>query len=300
MFEKAFTHLFYLSKRHTLTDVYMSRQGYLILHDQRTGAAVYYFSLEDGYLRYYESAQCKEPQGELLLSGSKINVKAHKRQDGIPNSFYVETRKVFVRERTYTLGNPIRLELSAHTNDERQDWGRALFSWQRYYWRDPSQDVELVGLADAELARRILSEIVEHLYPNSTQPHFTSLGMRSQSIGQLTTHQPRRRYSIHSKKSFARPVVSSYNCASAIALQPFKYIQKNVIALQRSITMSYTTSPSSKASTASSSSPTSDNNQETTTKPCKSSIVTTDDHAHNNLYMDKFCAAPNRSIGTCC
>nr|CCA16640.1 conserved hypothetical protein [Albugo laibachii Nc14] len=277
----------------------MSRQGYLILHDQHTGAFVYYFSLEDGYLRYYESAQYKVPRGELLLSGSKINVKAQKRQDGTPNSFFVETRKVFVRERTYTLGNPIRLELSACTNDDRQDWGRALFSWQRYYWREPDQIDELHGLADDEKTRRFLVGIVEHLNPKSTQPYFSrALSARSQSFGQLAAHQPRRRFSI-TKKPFARPLASSYNSAASIALQPFKFIQKNALALQKTISMSYTTSPSSKASTASSSSPTSDN-QDTTSKPYGGSIDKTDNHAHNNMYQEEIRAASTRPIGTCC
>jgi hypothetical protein len=138
----------------------MSHQGYLIVHERsslnngsRTGSnnnnttlkkkkvptepRIAFFQLEDGYLRYYMTSHCTRCLGEIKLSGCKLTVKAQKREDDIPFSFYVEARKVFVKDRSYTLGTPSRLELSASTNDIRQEWGKALFSWQRYYWRDP-------------------------------------------------------------------------------------------------------------------------------------------------------------------
>ncbi|EGZ11733.1 hypothetical protein PHYSODRAFT_461812, partial [Phytophthora sojae] len=91
----------------------MTRQGYLIVHAKHARPSVRYFSLEDGFLRQFASADCAKCLSEVRLSGCKITVKAQKRADGVPNSFYLETRKVFVKDRSYTLGNAERLEFSA-------------------------------------------------------------------------------------------------------------------------------------------------------------------------------------------
>ncbi|EEY54170.1 uncharacterized protein PITG_19823 [Phytophthora infestans T30-4] len=93
----------------------MTRQGYLIVHDKRNHPTVRYLSLEDGFLRQFASADCTKCLDEVRLSGCKITVKAQKRADGVPNSFYIETRKVFVKDRSYTLGNVERIEFSACT-----------------------------------------------------------------------------------------------------------------------------------------------------------------------------------------
>lgn len=199
----------------------MSHQGYLILHEKKREPAVVFFSLEDGYLRYYASpltmAKC---MGELRLSGCKIVVKAQKRLDGMPNSFFIETRKVFVKERSYTLGQAVRFELSAYCNDDRQEWGKVLFSWQRYYWREPrssdnnnDKDVKPV---DDKVVRMLLEQQIEKF-----QAAAVSTGPSTSSI------------------------------ALAAAKQPLSFLRRNAHSLRRSL--SYTMSSLSTTSTASSS-----------------------------------------------
>ncbi|RLN20891.1 hypothetical protein BBJ28_00004872 [Nothophytophthora sp. Chile5] len=184
----------------------MTRQGYLILHEKRGRPAVFYFSLEDGFLRYYPSAQRVKCVGEVRLSGCKLAVKAQKRGDGVPHSFSLETRKVFVKDRSYTLGNAVRVELSACSGDDRQEWGKALFSWQRYYWRDPQAAPEDDGAVCAEDSRLLLEQRI-------------------------------------SKHVIDKPVPSSSALSFAAAKQPLTFLRRNAHSLCRSLsTMSMTPS----------------------------------------------------------
>lgn len=199
----------------------MSRQGYLILHEKKREPAVVFFSLEDGYLRYYASPLAMTKcLGELRLSGCKIVVKAQKRLDGMPNSFFIETRKVFVKDRSYTLGQAVRLELSAYCNDDRQEWGKVLFSWQRYYWRDPcsgdNNSDKDVKPSDDKIVRMLLEQQIEKF-----QTAVISTGPSTSSI------------------------------ALAAAKQPLSFLRRNAHSLRRSL--SYTMSSLSTTSTASSS-----------------------------------------------
>lgn len=192
------------------------RQGYLILHEKRSSPHVYYFSLEDGFLRYYMSAQCQRAVGEVRLSGCKLAVKTHKRHDLVPNSFYLEARKVFVKDRTYTLGAPVRVELSAHSADERQEWGKALFSWQRYYWRDPrAPSATDPTVPDDDAVKQQLEQVVDRFFAVKSGPTLAS------------------------------------GLALAAAKQPLGFLRRNASSLRRSLSISL--SASSTASTSSSS-----------------------------------------------
>lgn len=200
----------------------MTRQGYLILHEKRSRPKICYFSLEDGFFRYYASAQCTKCLGEFKLSGSKIAVKAQKRHDAVPHSFFLETRKVFVKDRSYTLGNPVRVELSACNNDDRQEWGKALFSWQRYYWRDPRSPGEPeVPVVDDDVVKTQLEELVDRFY--------------------------------------AKESANGYSLSFASAKQPLSFIRRNAYSLRRSLSFSMT-SAASTPSTASSSTSSSSSN----------------------------------------
>ncbi|GAB9464837.1 Pleckstrin homology-like domain [Globisporangium polare] len=198
----------------------MTRQGYLILHEKRSRPKIFYFSLEDGFFRYYASAQCTKCLGEFKLSGSKIAVKAQKRHDAMPHSFFLETRRVFVKDRSYTLGNPVRVELSACNNDDRQEWGKALFSWQRYYWRDPRSPGEPeTPVANDDVIKTQLEELVEKFYPKENP--------------------------------------SAYSLSFASAKQPLSFIRRNAYSLRRSLSfsmMSTASTPSTASSSTSSSS----------------------------------------------
>lgn len=198
----------------------MTRQGYLILHEKRSRPKVFYFSLEDGFFRYYASAQCAKCLGEFKLSGSKIAVKAQKRHDAMPHSFFLETRKVFVKDRSYTLGNPVRVELSACNNDDRQEWGKALFSWQRYYWRDPRSPGEPeASVVDDDVVKTQLEELIDKFY--------------------------------------AKENPNGYSLSFASAKQPLSFIRRNAYSLRRSLSfsmMSTASTPSTASSSTSSSS----------------------------------------------
>ncbi|KAG2775865.1 hypothetical protein JG687_00001124 [Phytophthora cactorum] len=176
----------------------MTRQGYLIVHDKRTRPTVRYLSLEDGFLRQYASTDCTKCLSEVRLSGCKITVKAQKRADGVPNSFYLETRKVFVKDRSYTLGNVERIEFSACSGEDRQDWGKALFSWQRYYWRDPVATTPENNSATSETRLQLEQIIAKHFVQKPSSGHSISFAAAKQPISFLrrNAHTLRRSLSL--------------------------------------------------------------------------------------------------------
>jgi hypothetical protein len=178
----------------------MTRQGHLIVHEKRSRPTVRYVSLEDGFLRQYASAECAKCLTEVRLSGCKIAVKAQKRTDGVPNSFYLETRKVFVKDRSYTLGSVERIEFSACSGDDRQDWGKALFSWQRYYWRDPQVASADKAAAASETRLQLEQMIAKHFVQ--------------------------------------KPPVGSHALSFAAAKQPISFLRRNAHSLRRSLSLS--------------------------------------------------------------
>jgi hypothetical protein len=209
----------------------MSRQGYLVLHEKRHGPKICFFSLEDGFLRYYATAHSVKMIGEVRLSGCKIAVKAHRRPDGMPNSFFLETRKVNVKDRSYTLSQAVRIELSAHSNEDRQEWGKVLFSWQRYYWRDPSDDDSDSVATQHIKTKAALEQIVARHYP--------SHGSSSCNNNQL-------------EDCASSPSMAS--AALSVAKQPLSFLRKNASSLRRSFSMYMPSTTTSSSSTASSSS----------------------------------------------
>ncbi|GMF54253.1 unnamed protein product [Phytophthora fragariaefolia] len=175
----------------------MTHQGYLIVHAKHARPTVRYFSLEDGFLRQFASADCVKCLSEARLSGCKITVKAQKRADGVPNSFFLETRKVFVKDRSYTLGNVERLELSACSAEDRQEWGKALFSWQRYYWRDPPAAPEKDS-SGSEIRLQLEQIIAKHYVQKPSTGHPLSFAAAKQPISFLrrNAHSLRRSLSL--------------------------------------------------------------------------------------------------------
>ena len=162
----------------------MTRQGYLIVHDKNCHRpTVCYFLLEDGFLRQYTSAECVKCLNEVQLSGCKIIIKKQKRVDEVPNSFYLEVRKVFVNDRSYTLGNPERIEFSAYSSDDRQDWGKALFSWQRFYWREPQ--VASPETSASETRHQLEQTIAKYFGQQASKAHSISFAAATQPISFL-------------------------------------------------------------------------------------------------------------------
>lgn len=190
----------------------MTRQGFLIVHEKRSRPIVRYVSLEDGFLRQYTSADCAKCLSEVRLSGCKITVKAQKRTDGIPNSFYLETRTVFVKDRSYTLGSAERIEFSACSGEDRQNWGKALFSWQRYYWRDPvstSLEKHAVG---SDVREQLEQIIAKHYVQKPPIAHSISFAAAKQPISFL------RRNAHTLRRSLSLTMTSTAGCSTKLEI----------------------------------------------------------------------------------
>ncbi|RHY30054.1 hypothetical protein DYB32_004659 [Aphanomyces invadans] len=111
-------------------------EGYLMKHSANKASHICFGHLDHGYLRFYSSADMSCLVGELRLSGCKVEVKPHKRDDNIPFSFTVESQRVLVKDRTYALSPKETVELSVLGPSVRSDWARAISTWQRRYFKD--------------------------------------------------------------------------------------------------------------------------------------------------------------------
>ncbi|KAF0701275.1 Aste57867_8204 [Aphanomyces stellatus] len=112
-------------------------EGYVIKHSTTSKSQVCFCRLDFGFLRFYTSIDpSARLVGEFRLSGCKVDVKAVKRTDNIPFSFYVEAQRVLVKDRTYALAPKEIVELSGPTGEARTQWGRAIFTWQRHYFKE--------------------------------------------------------------------------------------------------------------------------------------------------------------------
>ena len=209
----------------------MTHQGYLILHERRQPSRIVYFSLQDGYLRYYASSQCAKQLGEVRLSGCKIVVKAMKRLDGIPHSFFLEARKVHVKDRSYTLGNPTRVELSACSSEARQEWGKALFSWQRYYWRDPRDQEHDKSHSDDLMVKQLLDKMLMQSHESSSNSPSSTASSISAAAKQPLTFL--RRNAATFTRSFSLSFPSSLSKSKMDAAAPEKDCEQDKVALAK-------------------------------------------------------------------
>ncbi|OQR86605.1 hypothetical protein THRCLA_10527 [Thraustotheca clavata] len=147
----------------------MVQEGYLIRHVGKK-AHVCFFRLEDGYLKYY-TGLADTLVGELRLSGCRVSVQAHKRSDGIGNTFIVQSQRVQVNDRKYKLSTAERMELTAISGEERSQWGRAIMTWQRRYFENPLET--LIPSSEQECTRIALEAIVKAmLKPLRTTNYF--------------------------------------------------------------------------------------------------------------------------------
>ncbi|EQC24902.1 hypothetical protein SDRG_17209 [Saprolegnia diclina VS20] len=151
----------------------MVHDGFLIRHAGKK-AHVCFFRLEEGYLKYYANDKLI---GDLRLSGCRVSVKAHRRDDHVQNTFRIETQRVLVKDRTYTLAPPEMLELTAATTEARSLWGRAILTWQRRYFAEPAS----LSPSEHEATRAALEAIVKtSLKPlGSPSRYFITLPSRS-------------------------------------------------------------------------------------------------------------------------
>uniref|UniRef100_M4BX09 PH domain-containing protein n=1 Tax=Hyaloperonospora arabidopsidis (strain Emoy2) TaxID=559515 RepID=M4BX09_HYAAE len=109
----------------------MSKEGFLLLHDEGRRSHIYYGVLGEGKLQFYSKRDRGIMVREVVLSRSRL--KRSRIRDG----------------RVFVYGAPVVLIMSAPTWGERKAWGNAIHAWQRNYWGEPQH--RTLGLAPDEL-----------------------------------------------------------------------------------------------------------------------------------------------------
>lgn len=118
----------------------MSKEGYLIVHDEGRRSAIYYCVLGEGRLQCFSRRHNGVLVRELALSRAKLKVRGVPEAEArdCPFSFSVRLQRSKIRDgRVVLVGKPTLLLLSAPSWGERKAWGNAIHAWQRNYWGDP-------------------------------------------------------------------------------------------------------------------------------------------------------------------
>ncbi|TDH73467.1 hypothetical protein CCR75_002065 [Bremia lactucae] len=130
----------------------MSKEGFLLVHDEGRRSHIYYCVLGEGKMQYYTKRDRGVMVREVILSRSRLKVRGMTDADGrgCPYSFSVRLQRSRIRDgRVLVYGSPVVLVMSAPTWGERKDWGNAIHAWQRNYWGEPQH--KALGLALDEL-----------------------------------------------------------------------------------------------------------------------------------------------------
>lgn len=118
----------------------MSKEGYLISHEEDARSALFYCVLGEGRLQFFSKRHGGVLVREITLSRTKLQIR------GVPDadardcafSFSVQLQRAKIKDgRLLVVGKPLRLLLSAPTWGERKAWGNAIHAWQRNYWGEP-------------------------------------------------------------------------------------------------------------------------------------------------------------------
>lgn len=118
----------------------MSKEGFLIAHEEDARSAIYYCVLGEGRFQFYSKRHSGVLVREVALSKSKLKIR------GVPDdeardcafSFTVHLQRSKIKDgRQFVFGKPLLLLLSAPTWGERKAWGNAIHAWQRNYWGEP-------------------------------------------------------------------------------------------------------------------------------------------------------------------
>ncbi|TYZ69069.1 hypothetical protein PybrP1_006671 [[Pythium] brassicae (nom. inval.)] len=130
----------------------MSKEGYLISHEDNARSAIFYCVLGEGRLQFFTKRHGGVLVRELALSRSKLQIR------GVPDadardcafSFSVQLQRAKIKDgRLLVIGKPLGLLLSAPTWGERKAWGNAIHAWQRNYWGEPQH--RAANMDDEEL-----------------------------------------------------------------------------------------------------------------------------------------------------
>ncbi|CAI5709523.1 unnamed protein product [Hyaloperonospora brassicae] len=130
----------------------MSKEGFLVVHDEGRRSHIYYGVLGEGKLQFYTKRDRGVMVREVVLSRSRLKVRGVPDADGrgCPYSFSVRLQRSRIRDgRVFVYGAPLVLVMSAPTWGERKAWGNAIHAWQRNYRGEPQH--RMLGLAPDEL-----------------------------------------------------------------------------------------------------------------------------------------------------
>lgn len=118
----------------------MSKEGFLIAHEEDARSFIYYCVLGEGKFQFFSKRHSGVLVREIVLSKSKLKIR------GVPDdeardcafSFTVHMQRSKIKDgRQFVFGKPLLLLLSAPTWGERKAWGNAIHAWQRNYWGEP-------------------------------------------------------------------------------------------------------------------------------------------------------------------
>ncbi|TMW65940.1 hypothetical protein Poli38472_003705 [Pythium oligandrum] len=118
----------------------MSKEGYLIYHEESRRSQIYYCVLGEGKLQFYSRRENGVLIKEVELSKSRLKVRgvADHEARNCAFSFSVSVhRSKIVGGRQVVIGKPMVLVLTAPSWAERKAWGNAIHAWQRHYWGEP-------------------------------------------------------------------------------------------------------------------------------------------------------------------
>jgi hypothetical protein len=137
----------------------MSMEGYLIRHGHVT-SEILFCQLADGKVIFYDSRGGQLIE-EISLSRTKLIVRGVSPSDafGCEHSFLVNMRRSqLINGRQSPVGPQAEFLLSATSNQDRKDWGNAIHSWQRHYWKDPLHTH--LNMSEAEEAKYFENQYV--------------------------------------------------------------------------------------------------------------------------------------------
>jgi hypothetical protein len=155
----------------------MSKEGFLLLHDEGRRSHIYYCVLGEGKLQFFTRRDRGVMVREVVLSRSRLKVRGIPDAEGrgCPYSFSVRLQRSRIRDgRVFVFGTPVLLVMSAPTWGERKAWGNAIHAWQRNYWGEPQH--KALGLAPDELEvffdtqLKALQMVLQTAVPEESKP----------------------------------------------------------------------------------------------------------------------------------
>ncbi|RHY72299.1 hypothetical protein DYB30_007727 [Aphanomyces astaci] len=116
----------------------MSKEGYIIRHGKKS-SDILYCIVQDGRVIFLDR-RGGDVVEEFGLTRTLLKIRGATTDEAFAceNSFIVQVRNSqLVKGRQVAEGTEGEYLLSAPSHKERKEWGNAIHSWQRHYWREP-------------------------------------------------------------------------------------------------------------------------------------------------------------------